>query len=349
MGTSYAGEIKKSLFTVANYILPRRGVLSMHCSANIGSQNDVALFFGLSGTGKTTLSSDPERRLIGDDEHGWSPEGVFNIEGGCYAKTIHLRPDLEPLIWSATRRFGAVLENVPYDPYTRDLDFDDDHLTENTRGAYPIDYIPNHVPEGYAGHPRNLFFLTADAFGVLPPVARLTPDQAVYYFLSGYTSKLAGTETGLGSEPQATFSTCFGAPFLPLYPQRYADLLIEKIKIHKARVWLVNTGWTGGPFGIGERVKLQYTRAMIRAALTGQFDEVAFHQDPCFGLQIPEACPMIPAQMLNPMSTWADAAAYQSQAAALIAQFERNFKQFEGVVTNQVLESGPHLVPRTAF
>jgi len=303
----------------------------------------------LSGTGKTTLSSDPERRLIGDDEHGWSDEGVFNIEGGCYAKTIHLRPDLEPLIWSATRQFGAVLENVPYDPYTRDLDFDDDHLTENTRGAYPIDFIPNHVPEGYAGHPRHIFFLTADAFGVLPPIARLSPDQAVYYFLSGYTSKLAGTETGLGSEPQATFSTCFGAPFLPLYPQKYAELLIEKIKAHNAQVWLVNTGWTGGPFGIGERVKLNFTRAMIRAVLNGQFKDIAFHPDPCFGLQIPELCPGVPAQMLNPASTWADTSAYQSQTDTLITQFERNFKQFEGVVTSQVMESGPHLLARPAF
>jgi phosphoenolpyruvate carboxykinase (ATP) len=319
----------------------------MHCSANIGSEDDVALFFGLSGTGKTTLSSDPERRLIGDDEHGWSNEGVFNIEGGCYAKTIHLRPDLEPLIWSASRRFGAVLENVPFDPYTRDLDFDDDHLTENTRGAYPIDYIPNHVPEGFAGHPRNIFFLTADAFGVLPPFARLSTDQVVYYFLSGYTSKLAGTETGLGSEPQATFSTCFGAPFLPLYPQKYASLLIEKIKRHNVQVWLVNTGWTRGPFGVGERMKLQYTRAMIRAALNGQFNEIAFHEDPSFGLQIPEACPAVPAHILTPASTWVDPVAYQKQADALIIQFERNFEQFEGVVTKEVIRSGPHLEPRT--
>lgn len=331
-GTGYAGEIKKSIFTIMNYILPLKGVLSMHCSANVGSDGDTALFFGLSGTGKTTLSSDPDRQLIGDDEHGWADEGIFNFEGGCYAKTIRLNSEYEPIIWSATRRFGAVLENVVYDPITREVDFNSDKITENTRGAYPLDFVANHVPSGYAGHPDNVFFLTADAFGVLPPLARLTHEQAMYYFLSGYTSKLAGTETGLGSEPEATFSTCFGSPFLPLYPQVYANLLGERIARHHSTVWLVNTGWTGGPYGVGSRFKLPYTRAMIRAALNKQLDQVKFRPDAYFGLWIPESCPGVPAEVFDPRSTWADKDAYEKQAKNLIARFEKNFAKFSDQV-----------------
>jgi len=327
-GTGYAGEIKKSIFTIMNYVLPLKGVLSMHCSANVGNRGDTALFFGLSGTGKTTLSSDPDRQLIGDDEHGWADEGIFNFEGGCYAKTIRLNPEYEPIIWSATHRFGAVLENVEFDPESRKVDFDSSRITENTRGAYPIHFVPNHVPSGYAGHPDNVFFLTADAFGVLPPLAKLTPEQAMYYFLSGYTSKLAGTETGLGTEPEATFSTCFGSPFLPLFPEIYAKLLGERIARHKAKVWLVNTGWTGGPFGVGTRFKLPYTRAMIHAALNHVLDEVPFRQDRFFGLWIPESCPGVPSEVLDPQSTWADKEAYAVEAQNLVARFEQNAVNF---------------------
>jgi len=340
-GTSYAGEIKKSVFTVLNYLLPLKGILSMHCSANIGTKDDVALFFGLSGTGKTTLSSDPERRLVGDDEHGWSDDGIFNFEGGCYAKTIHLRPDLEPLIWQATQSFGAVLENVTCDNQTRELDFDDDHRTENTRGAYPLHYIPNYVPEGRGGHPKNIFFLSADAFGVLPPIARLTPEQAMYFFLSGYTSKLAGTETGLGAEPQTTFSACFGAPFLPLHPSRYAHLLGEKIQRHQTTVWLVNTGWTGGPYGIGQRIRLPYTRALIRAALNGDLANVPYQVEPFFGLSIPLECPGVPGEILNPRQTWADPVAYERQAELLVNQFVKNFEPFAQEVSPEILLAGP--------
>lgn len=340
-GSAYAGEIKKSIFSVLNYLLPKRGVLSMHCSANVGHEGDVALFFGLSGTGKTTLSSDPDRQLIGDDEHGWSDAGVFNFEGGCYAKTIKLSSEFEPIIWSATHRFGAVLENVILDARTHAADFNDGRLTENTRGAYPLHFVENYVESGYAGHPQNIFFLTADAFGVLPPLARLTPEQAMYYFLSGYTSKLAGTEKGLGSEPQATFSTCFGAPFLPLHPHVYADLLGEKIARHQARVWLVNTGWTGGPYGVGSRFKLPYTRAMIKAALTGELDQVEFHPDQFFGLPIPASCPGVPSEVLDPQCTWQDREAYQRQAQQLIARFNKNFDQFSDQVTAAVISAGP--------
>lgn len=342
-GTSYAGEIKKSIFTVLNYIYPRKDILSMHCSANVGSRGDVALFFGLSGTGKTTLSSDPERRLIGDDEHGWSESGVFNFEGGCYAKTINLKAELEPLIWEATRRFGTVLENVVLDPNTRIADFDSTKFTENTRAAYPIDYVPNHVKEGYAGHPENIFFLTADAFGVLPPISRLTHEQAMYYFLSGYTSKIAGTEKGLGQEPQATFSTCFGAPFLPLKPGVYAELLGRLITHHNVKVWLVNTGWTGGPFGVGSRIKLPYTRAMIHAVLDQGLEDVSFHQDELFGLWIPESCPGVPADLLSPQKTWSDPDAYRILAHDLVARFEDNFSQYSGVVAPEIGAAGPAL------
>lgn len=340
-GTSYAGEIKKSIFSVMNYELPRLGVLSMHCSANVSQQGDVALFFGLSGTGKTTLSSDEERWLIGDDEHGWSDEGVYNLEGGCYAKMIHLNPELEPLIWSASHQFGTVLENVIYHPETRRLDFDDNRLTENTRAAYPLEAIPNYVVDGYAGHPTNLFFLTADAFGVMPPIAKLSTEQALYYFLSGYTSKLAGTEKDLGSEPRATFSACFGAPFLPLKPEVYARLLGEKISKQAVNVWLVNTGWSGGPYGIGKRIHLPYTRAMVRAALNNQFAQVPFTQDDSFGLWMPESCPDVPAQVLNPIRTWDNPENYRQQARKLIERFEKNFEQFLGAVPANVGAAGP--------
>jgi len=342
-GTSYAGEIKKSIFSVMNYLMPRSGILSMHCSANLGVNGDVALFFGLSGTGKTTLSSDPERALIGDDEHGWSKNGVFNFEGGCYAKTIHLRQSLEPLIWDSARRFGTVLENVEFDHFTRQADFDSDRLTENTRAAYPLDFVANHVLEGYSsGQPENIFFLSADAFGVLPPISRLTPDQAMYYFLSGYTSKLAGTEKGLGSEPEATFSTCFGAPFLPLNPRVYADLLGSYILKNNSAVWLINTGWTSGPYGIGERIRLPYTRAMIKAALGHRLDGIAMRKEPFFGLMVPESCPDVPAEALNPVKTWKDPAAYLLQANKLVTAFENNFRQFEGVVSKESAGAGPH-------
>jgi phosphoenolpyruvate carboxykinase (ATP) len=316
--------------------------LSMHCSANVGPNEEVALFFGLSGTGKTTLSSDPERRLIGDDEHGWSDEGIFNFEGGCYAKTIRLNPKYEPIIFDATRRFGTLLENVVLDPESCIPDFDNQSLTENTRASYPLDFVQNFIIEGYAGHPNNIFFLTADAFGVMPPIAALTLDQSLYYFLSGYTSKLAGTEVGLGAEPEATFSTCFGAPFMPLDPMVYANLLKEKVHKHKSRVWLVNTGWTGGAFGVGKRFELPYTRAMVRAALTHQLDSVSMHQDPYFGLWIPDHCPEVPDKVLNPQDTWSDRDAYEKQARALIIRFEKNFKQFDESTTVDLKLAGPH-------
>ncbi|HSC26229.1 MAG TPA: phosphoenolpyruvate carboxykinase [Vicinamibacterales bacterium] len=341
-GTSYAGEIKKSIFTVMNYMLPLRNVLSMHCSANVGSDGDVALFFGLSGTGKTTLSSDPERGLIGDDEHGWSEDGVFNIEGGCYAKTIRLSAEAEPQIYATTRRFGTVLENVKMDAATRSLDLDDDSLTENTRGAYPLEFIDNSVPSGLAGHPRNIVMLTADAFGVLPPIARLTPAGAMYHFLSGYTAKVAGTEKGV-TEPKATFSTCFGAPFMVLHPTVYAKFLGDKIARHQSHVWLVNTGWTGGPYGVGSRMKIAHTRSMIRAALSGALDEVAYERDPIFNLDVPQTCPGVPAGVLKPRSTWRDPGAYDEQARRLARMFADNFKAFEADATPDVAAAGPKI------
>jgi phosphoenolpyruvate carboxykinase (ATP) len=339
-GTAYAGEIKKSIFSTLNYLLPLKGVLSMHCSANVGAAGDVALFFGLSGTGKTTLSSDPDRGLIGDDEHGWSDRGVFNFEGGCYAKTIRLSADAEPQIYETTRRFGTVLENVAIDEATRQLNLDDDRVTENTRAAYPISFIDNAVSSGEGGHPRHIVMLTADAFGVLPPISRLTPEGAMYHFLSGYTAKVAGTELGV-TEPKATFSTCFGAPFLPLPPGRYAKMLGEKIARHRADVWLVNTGWTGGPYGTGSRVKIKYTRAMIRAALTGALDAVPCEKDPIFNLQVPTICPGVPSDLLKPRNTWPNAAEYDQQAAKLARMFVENFKIFEGDVSAAVRAAGP--------
>ncbi len=340
-GSSYAGEMKKSIFSVLNYLLPLQNVLSMHCSANIGKGGDTALFFGLSGTGKTTLSSDPDRMLIGDDEHGWSHSGVFNFEGGCYAKTIKLSAEAEPQIYATTRRFGTVLENVVIDEQTRELDLDDDRYTENTRAAYPISFIDNAVPSGQGGHPQNVVMLTADAFGVLPPISRLTPAAAMYHFLSVYTAKVAGTEKGV-TEPKATFSTCFGAPFLPLAPSRYARMLGEKIAKHNARVWLVNTGWTGGAYGTGKRMKIAHTRAMIRAALSGALDAVAYEKDPIFNLDIPVSCPDVPSEVLRPRSTWADAAAYDAQAGKLAKMFVENFKTFENGVAADVLAAGPN-------
>jgi phosphoenolpyruvate carboxykinase (ATP) len=339
-GTRYAGELKKSIFTVMNYLLPQRGVLPMHCSANVGPDDDVALFFGLSGTGKTTLSADPERPLIGDDEHGWSDSGIFNFEGGNYAKVIRLSPRGEPLIHAASTRFGAILENVVMDDTSRDVDFDDDSITENTRSSYPITYIPGAVIPGVAGHPRTVVFLTADAFGVMPPIAKLTADQAMYHFLSGYTAKLAGTERGV-TEPRAAFSTCFGAPFLPLPPSVYASMLGEKLARHRAQVWLVNTGWTGGAFGTGKRMKLEYTRAMIRAALSGRLDEVETTPDPVFGLHIPKSVPDVPDDVLQPKSTWPDPAAYDEAAARLAGMFRENFRKFSDSVDAPVREAGP--------
>ena len=339
-GTNYAGEIKKSIFTVMNYLLPLREVMPMHCSANVGEAGDVALFFGLSGTGKTTLSSDPGRRLIGDDEHGWSDRGVFNFEGGCYAKMIRLSAEAEPQIYATTKRFGTVLENVTFDPVTRALDLNDDSVTENTRGAYPLGFIDNSVPSGEGGHPANVIMLTADAFGVLPPISRLSRDAAMYHFLSGYTAKVAGTERGV-TEPKATFSTCFGAPFMVWEPNVYAKLLGERIARHNVRVWLVNTGWTGGAFGTGSRMRISHTRAMITAALSGALDSVAYETDPIFNLDVPTTCPGVPDEVLKPRNTWKDAAAYDAQAKKLAAMFVENFKTFEASASPTVKAAGP--------
>jgi phosphoenolpyruvate carboxykinase (ATP) len=326
-GTQYAGEIKKSVFTLLNYLLPLRGVLPMHCSANMGESGDVALFFGLSGTGKTTLSADTERHLIGDDEHGWSDAGVFNFEGGCYAKCIRLNRLNEPEIFHAIR-FGTVLENVVINPSTREPDFADATLTENTRAAYPIEYIPNYVPSGRGGHPRHIVFLTCDAFGVLPPLSRLSPEQAMYHFLSGYTAKVAGTERGLGSEPQAVFSTCFGAPFMVLPPRYYADLLGDRLRRHRADAWLLNTGWTGGGFGQGQRVSLAHSRALVDAIINHALSDVPYATDAIFGLEYPQACPDVPTEILNPRTAWPDPAAYEAQARRLAARFHENFVRF---------------------
>ena len=339
-GTQYAGEIKKSIFSALNFMLPARGVLPMHCSANIGERGDTALFFGLSGTGKTTLSANPERQLIGDDEHGWSDAGVFNFEGGCYAKTIRLSPEGEPDIYRATRMFGTILENVILDERTREIDYDSSEITENTRASYPIHYISNAVPSGRGGHPENVVFLTADAFGVLPPISRLGPEQAMYHFLSGYTAKVAGTERGV-TEPRAAFSACFGAPFLPQHATVYADLLGEKIRAHGSRAWLVNTGWTGGRYGVGSRMKLAYTRAMVAAALNGDLDGAGQTVDPAFGLGIPACVPGVPADVLLPRGTWADGSEYDAAAAELAAMFKTNFERFADQVSGGVGAVGP--------
>jgi len=337
-GTEYAGEMKKSIFTVLNYILPAEGVLPMHCSANVGADDKVALFFGLSGTGKTSLSADPERRLIGDDEHGWGDNGVFNFEGGCYAKCINLSEKNEPQIWNAIR-FGSVAENVVLDEQTRIPDYTDASRTENTRVAYPVDFIDNVIMSGMGQQPDALIFLSADSFGVLPPISKLTTEQAMYYFLSGYTSKLAGTETGV-TTPQATFSSCFGAAFLPRRPGEYASLLRERIDRHNVRCYLLNTGWTGGPYGVGSRMKIGYTRAMVRSAISGEIEKADTVVDPVFGLHVPTFCPDVPASVLIPRETWVDKAAYDRQAAELAARFKKNFEQFSNVGAD-VIQAGP--------
>ncbi|AIY04966.1 phosphoenolpyruvate carboxykinase [Planococcus sp. PAMC 21323] len=338
-GTEYAGEMKKSIFSIMNYLLPEKGILPMHCSANVGPEGDVTLFFGLSGTGKTTLSADGDRKLIGDDEHGWSDNGVFNIEGGCYAKTINLSRENEPQIYDAIR-FGSVLENVVVDPETRIPDYNDGSLTENTRAAYPMQAIDNIVDPSVAGHPKTIVFLTADAFGVLPPISKLTKEQAMYHFLSGYTSKLAGTERGITS-PEATFSTCFGSPFLPLHATVYAEMLGKKIDEHGAQVFLVNTGWTGGVYGVGSRMKLSYTRTMVRAAIKGELNNVPTEKEAIFGFEIPTEVPGVPTEVLNPRHAWSDKAAYDQKANELAQEFQENFKKFGTVAPEISVQGGP--------
>jgi len=342
-GTSYGGEIKKTIFTVLNFLLPLEGVLPMHCSANVGSDGGVALFFGLSGTGKTTLSADPSRRLIGDDEHGWSENGVFNFEDGCYAKVIRLSPDAEPQIYACTRRFGTILENVVLDPLSRHLDLNDDILTENTRGAYPLDYIENCLPSKMAGHPDNVVFLTCDASGVMPPIARLNPEQALYHFISGYTSKIAGTEIGLGKEPEITFSTCFGGPFMVHHPYTYAEMLRARVLKYRATCWLVNTGWTGGPFGVGKRISIGYTRALLNAALHGRLAKVPFRRDPVFGFEVPTACEGVPSDVLDPANTWPQKEDYLRKYQALAARFIANFKLMEEGCPKDLVQAGPRV------
>lgn len=328
-GTSYAGEIKKSMFSVMNYLLPQKGVMSMHASANYGrDENDVAVFFGLSGTGKTTLSADPERTLIGDDEHGWSNDGVFNFEGGCYAKLIKLSQEAEPDIYKTTRMFGSMLENVVMDPQTGEIDLDDNSITENTRGSYPVSFIPNMTLKGKGGHPKNIIMLTCDAFGVLPPISKLTYEQAMYHFISGYTAKVAGTERGI-TEPQATFSPCFGGPFMVLHPTVYAKLLGEKIRKHNVDVWLINTGWSGGPYGTGSRMKISLTRTMVKAALDGSLKNVETKKDLVFGVGVPVSCPGVPSDILEPKNTWKDKAAYDKKAKELQDMFDKNIKEYD--------------------
>jgi len=344
--TAYAGEIKKSVFTILNYLLPLEGVLSMHCSANVNPDdpNDVALFFGLSGTGKTTLSADPTRRLIGDDEHGWSDDGVFNFEGGCYAKVIGLSESAEPEIYATTKKFGTILENVPYDPITRLIDLDDESITENTRASYPLEFIANAVPEKKAGHPRNVILLTCDASGVMPPIARLSPNQALYQFISGYTSKIAGTEVGLGKEPEITFSACFGGPFMVHHPYKYAELLKRKIERYGAQCWLVNTGWVGGPYGIGKRISIHHTRALLNAALCGKLDTVSYKTDSIFGFEVPEHCPGVPDDVLEPSSSWHDKKEYDRRYKDLAMRFKQNFGKFENQTPQEVIEAGPRIL-----
>ncbi len=340
--TSYGGEIKKTVFTVLNFLLPLEGVLAMHCSANVGPEGDVALFFGLSGTGKTTLSADPARALIGDDEHGWSDDGVFNFEGGCYAKVIRLSAEHEPQIYACTRRFGTILENVVYDPTTRRIDLDDDALTENTRASYPLEFIPNVVPDRMArAHPRNVIFLTCDASGVLPPIARLNANESMYHFISGYTSKIAGTEIGLGIEPQITFSACFGAPFMVHHPFKYAELLRQKMAKHGARCWLVNTGWTGGPFGVGKRISIRHTRNLLNAALDGKLSDVKYRKDKLFGFEVPTNCPDVPQDVLDPSHSWGNKDEYWKKYDALAARYIENFKLFASGCPDEVKAAGP--------
>jgi phosphoenolpyruvate carboxykinase (ATP) len=341
--TQYAGEIKKSIFTIMNYLLPLEGVMTMHCSANLGPAGDTALFFGLSGTGKTTLSADPARRLIGDDEHGWSDDGIFNFEGGCYAKVIALSASAEPEIYACTRKFGTILENVVYDPVTRLIDLDDDRFTENTRASYPLDYIENALPEKCGGHPKNIILLTCDASGVMPPIARLTPDQALYHFISGYTSKVGGTEIGLGEEPEITFSTCFGAPFMVHHPAYYAEILKRKILRYGVNCWLLNTGWVGGPYGVGKRISIRYTRALLNAALDGSLDAVEYYTDPVFQFQVPRSSPGVPAEILDPASSWPSRDEFMKRYRSLASRFIDNFKKFEDAAPLEVRNSGPKL------
>ncbi|MCB9455534.1 MAG: phosphoenolpyruvate carboxykinase (ATP) [Anaerolineaceae bacterium] len=342
-GTAYAGEIKKSVFTALNYLLPLQGVMSMHCSANMSDNGDTALFFGLSGTGKTTLSADPTRGLIGDDEHGWSDEGVFNIEDGCYAKVIQLSPSAEPEIYAASHRFGTVLENVVYDPVTRQIDLDDDRLTENTRSSYPLEYIANAVPNKMGGHPNHILLLTCDAQGVMPPIARLTPDQALYHFISGYTSKVGGTEAGVGAQPEITFSTCFGAPFMVHHPWVYAELLKNKILRYGSTCWLINTGWVGGPYGVGKRISIKYTRTLLNAALSGVLDDVDYYTDPVFGFSVPASCPGIPEDVLFPARSWGSEAEYWNMYQQLAARYVGNFKKFAPDCPPELVQAGPNL------
>ncbi len=340
--SGYGGEIKKSIFTVMNYLLPLEGVMTMHCSANQGDhRDDVALFFGLSGTGKTTLSADPSRGLIGDDEHGWSDDGVFNFENGCYAKVIQLSPSAEPEIYNAVHQFGSILENVIFDPVTRKIDLDDDEITENTRASYPLKYIANAVPEKRAGHPKNIILLTCDAQGVLPPIARLTPNQALYHFISGYTSKVGGTEVGLGDEPEITFSTCFGAPFMVHHPSYYADLLKRKIERYDVNCWLLNTGWVGGSYGVGKRISIRHTRALLTAALNGELLNVEYYQDPVFGFEVPKTCPNVPEDVLYPAEAWTSEGEYWNKYNQLAARFIDNFKKFAPECPPEVCEAGP--------
>ena len=339
--SAYGGEIKKSAFTILNFLLPFQGVMPMHCSANIGPKGDSALFFGLSGTGKTSLSADPGRGLIGDDEHGWSDEGIFNFEAGCYAKVIQLSPTAEPQIYACTRRFGTILENVVYDPVTRLIDLDDERFTENTRASYPLEFIDNAVLEKVGGHPKNIILLTCDASGVMPPIARLTPDQALYQFISGYTAKIAGTEVGLGIEPEITFSACFGAPFMVHHPAYYADLLKKKIIKHGAQCWLVNTGWVGGKYGIGKRISIKYTRALLNAALDGTLSEVEYRKDPIFGFEVPKRCPDVPDSVLDPASSWPSRDQHMQMYKQLATRFIENFKKYESECSPEVRNSGP--------
>ncbi len=339
-GTGYTGEIKKGIFTVLNYVLPQeKNVLSMHCSANIGNDGDTAVFFGLSGTGKTTLSADPDRKLIGDDEHGWSDQGVFNFEGGCYAKCIDLTAEKEPQIWDAIK-FGSILENIVFKEGTSEVDFANASKTENTRVSYPIDHIDNIAVPSVGGHPKNIFFLTCDAYGVLPPISKLSPGQAMYHFISGYTAKVAGTEAGV-TEPQSTFSACFGKAFLPLHPTKYADMLGARMKKHDVRVWMVNTGWSGGAYGTGERMKLKFTRAMITAALRGELDKVQFKEHPVFGVNFPTTCPNVPLEVLDPRNTWADKTAYDAMADKLAKQFNANFDKYKDGANAEILAAAP--------
>jgi phosphoenolpyruvate carboxykinase (ATP) len=340
-GSLYSGEVKKGIFSVMNYLLPKQNVMAMHCSANVDKNGDAAIFFGLSGTGKTTLSADADKTLIGDDEHGWSDEGIFNFEGGCYAKTINLSAEGEPMIYATTKMAGTILENVPLDE-NRMPDFNSKLYTENTRCSYPLHYIPNASETGIAGHPKNIIFLTADAFGVLPPISRLTAEQAMYHFISGYTAKVAGTERGV-TEPQATFSACFGAPFMPLHPTVYAELLADKIRKHGSKVWLVNTGWTGGPYGVGSRMKLAYTRAMLTAAIAGDLDNVEYIEDPFFRLKMPVDVPGVPSKVLNPRDTWEDVEAYDKKAKQLAKMFKDNFEKYQQQASQVIVNAGPNV------